>query len=76
MKKVQVVLEFSSEQEYEDWIAEQSVNRTARLVLGELRNEMRTTVRYGEPTDRDEYWYDRLFKLAVEKSEGVDAWEF
>lgn len=76
MKSLQVILEFNDEQEYEEWIETQSINKAARRVLSQLRQEMRTVVKYGEPTERDEFWYQRLFELTSDVDEGLSAWEF
>ena len=76
MKRLQVILEFNDEQEYEEWIETQSVNKVARRVLEQLRTEMRAVCKYETPTKRDKFWYQRLFRLTNEESEGTRAWEF
>ena len=76
MKRLQVILEFNDEQEYEEWIETQAINKVARRVLSELRQEMRTVVKHGEPAKQDEFWYQRLFELTNDEDEGISAWEF
>lgn len=74
---VEIRITYESEQELNEAIREREIDRTARHVLSLLRQEMRSVVKHGDPTERDEFWYKRLFELtSQEEVEGISAWEF
>lgn len=45
-------------------------SRKCADIVSELAKELRACVKYGEPTQRDEYWRTRLYELAQDV--GVD----
>lgn len=73
---VEIKYTYESEQELKDAMRLRELDRTACRVLSQLRQEMRTVVKYGEPTERDEFWYQRLFDLTTDVDDGTSAWEF
>lgn len=73
---VEIKYTYESEQELKDAMRLRELDRTACRVLSRLRQEMRDVVKYGEPTERDEFWYQRLFELTSDADDSVSAWEF
>jgi hypothetical protein len=73
---VEIKYTYESEQELKDAMRLREIDRTACRVLGQLRQEMRTVVKHGAPTERDEFWYQRLFELTTDVDENISAWEF
>lgn len=70
---VEVKLTYDSQWEAEEAMEQYSLSTGSRRVLSELRDELRKVCKYGEPTERDEFWYARLFELCGK--EGIDGWD-
>lgn len=68
---IEVKFTFETEEEMLEWMREIFNRIGATEALAKLRMEMRQVNKYGEPTERDEYWYSQLFHYCEE--EEVDA---
>jgi len=69
---MKVTITFEDEWEFRSYWEESETARKSALVLGELREQLRAEVKHGEPTDRDEYWYDQLWELG--RDNDLDVW--
>lgn len=70
---IEVKLTYDSQHEAEEAMEQYKLEKGSKCVLSKLRDEMRQVCKYGEPTERDEFWYSRLFELCGE--EGIDGWD-
>lgn len=71
--QLEINLKYSSEQEAEEALEQYRLDKAGRRILSQLRDELRSVCKYGNPTERDEFWYARLFELCGEQD--IDGWE-
>ena len=70
---IEVKFTFETEEEMQEWLQKEQRHTRAAQALANLRDELRQVNKYGTPTERDEYWYYKLFEYC--EQEEVDAWE-
>ncbi len=70
---LKLIIEFPTEEGMREFLQIHESARKSALVLGELRAELRSRIKYGKPTESDNYWYDRYWELC--KEHNIDGWE-
>ena len=69
---MEITIKFSTEEDFKEFWDRYESNATARRVLSDLWGEMRSVIKYGEPVERDQYWYARYWELCKEYD--IDGW--